>query len=343
MVAIFAACCENETSFCQGQKVERDKHLEVYFHLLALKKSTQAGYYCQTVLLKSRPMPTLDGFLIVSKPQGLTSHDVVAFARRHLNTPKIGHTGTLDPLATGVLVLGIGQGTKLIEYLVGCEKEYEAELTFGCTSNTYDSEGDIIPNHEAKPFEKSELEKLLPEFTGELSQRPPAFSAIKINGKAAYHRARAGEVLDMPPRQVQIFALRLNKFAWPKATLHIHCGSGTYIRSLAHDLGQRLGTGALLSRLTRTRVGNFSLNQAIPLRSIRPEKILPLLDGLTLPQFNLTAAEAAKLRLGQKIAYPARASGANEMLMAGLLENKIVAILELEAGKRALKPVKVFN
>ncbi len=287
-------------------------------------------------------MPSLDGFLVVNKPQGFTSHDVVAIARRQLNTKKIGHTGTLDPMATGVLVLGIGQGTKLIEYLVGCKKEYEAELTFGCTSNTYDADGEVVENKNTQPFEKSELEKLLPEFTGELSQRPPAFSAIKVNGKAAYHRARAGETLDLPPRRVQIFGLKLNKFSWPKAELSIHCGSGTYIRSLAHDLGEQLGTGALLSRLTRTRVGNFSLNQAIPLKSICPAKVMPLIRGLTLPQFNLTAIETAKLRQGQKIVRPTRAGVECEERLAGLFDDQIIAILEPETSKHTLKPVKVF-
>jgi tRNA pseudouridine55 synthase len=288
-------------------------------------------------------MSELDGFLVVNKPGGLTSHDVVAFARRHLHTRRIGHTGTLDPLATGVLVLGIGQGTKLIEDLVGCEKEYEAELTFGCTSNTYDAEGEILQNESAEPFEVAELEQLLPKFTGEIQQRPPVFSAIKVNGKAAYHRARAGEEFELPARRVQIFRLELTKFAWPKACLRVHCGSGTYIRSLAHDLGQKLGTGALLSRLTRTRVGNFLLNQAVPLRSIRPDKILPLAAGVTLARINLTAVEAKKLKTGQKIPCPGRAGTECEPRVAGFFDDKIIAILEFESAKKTLKPVKVFN
>lgn len=266
---------------------------------------------------------------------------MVDAARRRLGIRKIGHAGTLDPLATGVLVLGVGAGTRLLEYLVGCEKEYQAELTFGATSDSFDADGEVQKTVNAQPFEREKLEQILPEFTGEISQVPPKFSAIKIAGKAAYARARAGEDIQMKPRAVRIFSLELTRFLYPKAELKIHCGSGTFIRSLAHDLGQRLGVGAYLSRLTRSRVGAFQLTQAIAPSSIRPEKVLPLEMGVTFSRLNLTRIEADKIRLGQKIGC--RAGEGCGKLVAGFCENIFLAVLEHEPAKRALKPIKVFH
>lgn len=282
-------------------------------------------------------MRWMNGFLVINKPAGITSHDAVAFARRRLKTKKIGHAGTLDPLATGVLVLGIGAGTRLLEYLVGCDKEYEAEITFGARSNTCDADGEITADPKAQEFTRDDLENVLQEFTGKISQLPPQFSAIKVDGKAAYERARAGEKVLLSPRQIKIFSLALRQFSYPKAEIKIHCGSGTYVRALARDLGERLGTGAYLSKLTRTRVGDFQINQALPLKSIRPEKLLPLEEGILFPQISLTRVEAEKISMGQKI--PARTS---ETRVAGFFEGRLLAILEREEKKHSLKPAKVF-
>lgn len=278
----------------------------------------------------------MDGFLIVDKPSGVTSHDVVAFARRRLKMRKIGHAGTLDPLATGILVLGIGAGTRLLEYLIGCEKEYEAQLTFGATSETCDADGTILENLNAQSFLQEELQEILPEFIGEIEQVPPQFSAIKINGKPAYARARAGEKIKMKSRKIRIFSNEITNFVYPQVELKISCGSGTYIRSLARDLGERIGGGAYLSKLRRTQVGRFSMNRAIPLKNIHAENLLPLEAGVIFPQLNLTRIEAEKIRIGQKIF-----ARANEKV-AGFSNEKLLAILEIEPQKRLLKPEKVF-
>ena len=282
----------------------------------------------------------MNGFLIIDKPKEVTSHDVVAFARRRLKIKKIGHTGTLDPMATGVLVLGVGVGTRLIEYLVGCDKEYEAEITFGATSDTDDAEGEIISTSNVKPFRREDLEDVLLKFMGEIMQTPPKYSAIKLKGKPAYARMRAGEEVKMSPRKIKIFDIRILKFNYPQAIIKVHCGSGTYIRSLARDLGDELKTGAHLSKLRRTRAGDFGLDQAVTLKSICAEKLLSLETGILFPRLNLTRVEAEKIRVGQKIAC--RAGEDCDQFLAGFFEDKLLAILEHEKIKRTLKPVKVF-
>ena len=283
----------------------------------------------------------MDGFLVIDKPAGITSHDVVAFARRRLKIKKIGHAGTLDPLATGVLVLGVGSGTRLLEYLVGCDKEYEAEVVFGATSDTCDADGEIQRNWEAQIFTKADLEKVLPRFIGKISQVPPQFSAIKVNGKAAYARARAGEGFELQPREIEIYSIELVRFAYPTVELKISCSSGTYIRSIARDLGEQLHTGAYLSKLKRTKVGDFNLNKTIPMKSIRMERLLPLEAGVVFKHLNLTRLEAEKIRVGQKIACR-EGSSCNDFV-AGFFEGYLLAILEHEKNKNTLKPAKVFH
>ena len=280
----------------------------------------------------------MDGFLVINKPKGITSHDAVAFARRRLKIRKIGHAGTLDPMATGVLILGIGSATRLLEYIQNTEKEYEAEITFGATSNTDDAEGEISNFPNSKNFTRKEFEKILPEFLGEIHQIPPQFSAIKISGKTAYSRVRCGEVVKMKPRLIRIYSLEIRNFNFPKVEISIRCGSGTYIRSLARDFGARMEAGGFLSRLTRTRVGNFKINQALPLKSIRSDKIIPIEKGITLPQINLTRNEAEKIGNGQKIS-----SRTSEPLVAAFFDSCLLAILSREEEKHSLRPEKVFH
>ncbi|MCF7846285.1 MAG: tRNA pseudouridine(55) synthase TruB [Candidatus Peribacteraceae bacterium] len=279
----------------------------------------------------------MDGFLAINKPKGITSHDAVAFARRRLKIRKIGHAGTLDPMATGVLILGIGAATRLLEYVQQSEKEYEAELTFGSTSSTDDADGELTPFPESKKFARPELEKVLPEFIGVIHQIPPQFSAIKIAGQSAHRLARSGQKVKLKSREVEIHEIKIRNFDFPRTEISVRCGSGTYIRSLARDLGARLESGAYLSKLTRTRVGDFTLNRALPLRSIRAEKILPIEAGITFPQIRLTRIEADKVQNGQKI--PARTS---DPYVAAFFENHFLAILAREEAKHSLKPEKVF-
>lgn len=251
---------------------------------------------------------------------------------------KIGHLGTLDPAASGVLVLAVGAATKLVEFLIHAPKIYQAEIEFGCTSDTLDLAGQIQIKPNVKPFTAAALKQILPAFTGAIYQTPPKFSALKIRGQPAYKRARQGEKFQIKPRLVQISTLTLEKFTWPHAQLKIACSSGTYIRSLARDLGQRLQTGALLSKLVRLQVGNFTLAAAITPPQITAAKILPLTTGLTLPQINLTPAEVQKIQLGQKI--PAKNPQAP--ILAGVNAQHLIAILQFEPNQKLLAPKKVF-
>lgn len=208
------------------------------------------------------------GIILVDKPKGPTSHDIVDWARREFNTKKVGHAGTLDPLATGVLIILVGRdATKRQSEFMAKEKEYVAEVSFGVETDTYDAEGVVVKKVE-KTLQKSEVEAALEEFKGVITQQVPAYSAVKIDGKKLYELARKGksDQVELPSRRVEIKELEMVSFEergtkfgnLPTATLRVVCSKGTYIRSLAHDLGQRLGCGAFLLNLRRTRIGKFS-------------------------------------------------------------------------------------
>jgi tRNA pseudouridine55 synthase len=202
----------------------------------------------------------------IHKPVGCTSHDIVGIIRRITGEKRVGHAGTLDPLASGVLIVGITrESTKLLDDSMRKEKEYEALIQFGAYSTTDDEEGQktsvsplIKPSHE-------DIQQALSEFIGEIKQIPPQYSAIKVGGRAAYKSARQGKILHLGLRSVTIHEIEILKYQWPKLSLRVRCGSGVYIRSLARDLGKRLGTGGYLSGLVRTRVGEFTLDQAMSL------------------------------------------------------------------------------
>jgi tRNA pseudouridine55 synthase len=208
----------------------------------------------------------VNGVLIVNKPSGITSFDVIRQLRRITGIKKIGHTGTLDPLASGVMILLFGSATKRAAEFSKLDKSYEAEVTLGSTSTTGDAEGEISGFGTRKP-ELEEVESVLKSFEGRITQTPPVYSAVKIDGQEAYKRARRGETVEMPARQVTIHTLKLISYEHPLLKLSADVSSGTYIRTLAEDIGKRLGTGTYLSKLVRTRVGEFSLEQAIKLDS----------------------------------------------------------------------------
>lgn len=203
--------------------------------------------------------------VLINKPKGMSSHDVVYRVRRATGIKKVGHAGTLDPLATGLLIMLVGrEETKMQAQYMDGDKEYEAEITFGQVSETYDAEGPITPSGDATHLTRAEIEAILPQFTGTIQQRPPAHSAIKVNGQRLYKKARQGTIQDsdIPIREVRIDALEIIDFTAPVLTLRIQCGKGTYIRSLAHDLGEVLGCGAYMSELKRTKIGSFSVDDA---------------------------------------------------------------------------------
>ncbi len=218
----------------------------------------------------------MDGILVINKPKEWTSFDVVAKIRNKLGVKKVGHTGTLDPLATGVLVLCLGKATKLAQEMTGYDKEYVAEITLGATTPTDDAEGEITPYKNATKKTKDEIVEALKSFEGEIMQLPPQFSAKKIKGKRAYAMARKGEVFKLEPVKVNVHEIELFDYKWPILKLRVHTGKGFYVRSLARELGEKLSTGGYLSALQRTKVGKYDLNQATTIEDANENSVLPI-------------------------------------------------------------------
>lgn len=249
----------------------------------------------------------IDGVLVVNKPVGPTSHDIVACARRSLGTSRVGHTGTLDPNAGGVLPLVLGRATRLAQFLSGREKEYLATIRFGTSTDTYDALGTVVRDLGRVPS-RAEVESALAAFRGTFEQVPPPHSAKKVEGVRAYRRARSAAPVELKPVLVTVTRLELVDMDGAEARLNVECSAGFYVRSLAHDLGEALGAGALLAALTRTRAGAFGLEGTVDLQTLteRPEAalgaVIPM-DAL-LPEVSavqLTADGARRARHGQAL------------------------------------------
>lgn len=212
----------------------------------------------------------MDGLLLIDKPAGWTSHDVVAKLRGILKIRAIGHAGTLDPFATGLLVLGVGKGTKQLTALVGVDKEYFATIRLGATSDTFDKEGVIVEQSITKEPTRDEIENTLNKFRGGYDQLAPLHSAKKIGGKKLYDLARAGKATEemRPMKHVSIKHLSIEQYAWPDLSIKVNCGSGTYIRSLADDIGRELGVGGYCVELRRTKVGDFDVKNAVAMEGL---------------------------------------------------------------------------
>lgn len=251
----------------------------------------------------------VEGVLNIDKPLGLTSHDVVARVRRLAGTRRVGHAGTLDPLATGVLVVCVGRATRLVEYVVGQEKGYTAVVRLGVATNTYDAEGEVTAEAPLpEGLDVAMLETHLAVFRGEIEQVPPLYSAIKKNGQPLYKLARRGETVALAARPVSVYALELVAWEPPLLRLAVRCGAGTYIRSLAHDLGVSLGCGGHLAGLRRTAVGRFALDGAVELDRLTVENVgehAQAMDAAVahLPCLAVTAEQAADLRYGRFIEH----------------------------------------
>ena len=225
---------------------------------------------------------SLQGILNVNKPAGLSSARVVAKVKRLLpRGTKIGHAGTLDPFATGVLLLLVGKATKLCERLMDQPKQYEATVKLGGTTPTDDPESPETPTPGAQPVSREQIEAALKPFVGPILQRPPAYSALKVGGRRAYDLARKGHDVELKPRTVNVYAIELLNYAWPFARIRIDCGRGTYIRSIARDLGEALGVGGHLTALVRTRVGEHSIADAVTLEQLDGK---PIADVLRMPK-----------------------------------------------------------
>jgi tRNA pseudouridine55 synthase len=248
-----------------------------------------------------------DGVLVIDKPVGPTSHDIVALARRALGTSRVGHTGTLDPNASGVLPLVLGRATRLAQFLSGREKEYIAAVRFGVSSDTYDAVGTVVRESGMTPS-ASEVEAALQPFRGTFEQVPPPHSAKKVAGVRAYAHARAARPVQLQAVAVTVTRLELLEMQGAEASLLVECSAGFYVRSLAHDLGERLGSGAILAALRRTRAGAFTLDHAIDVATLteRPDETMSALismDGLLpeIPAAHLTPEGVRRARHGQAI------------------------------------------
>lgn len=298
----------------------------------------------------------INGWLVVDKPAGMTSTDVVNRLRRLFDARKVGHGGTLDPLATGLLPLAFGEATKTVSYVMDGAKTYRFTLRWGERRDTDDAEGKVEAVSPARPDE-AEIRAVLPRFLGEIEQVPPRFSAIKVDGQRAYDLARGGEAVELASRRVRVDSLELiERPDADHAVFEARCGKGTYIRSLARDLGEALGCHAHVVALRRLTVGPFAEADAISLESLERlsdcaaavEKLLPVETGLDdIPALVLTDAEARRLRNGQAISMLVRANAerihglASGDTICAMAEGKPVAIVRLEAGE--LRPVRVLN
>lgn len=229
-----------------------------------------------------RPAKELEGVLLVDKPAGMTSHDVVYRLRRKLGMQRIGHAGTLDPMATGVLIMLIGKATRISQYLISVDKAYEGEATLGVTTNSQDAEGEVMETRPVPPLTEEQVREAMKGFLGDQYQTPPMFSAVKIDGVPLYKSARKGEEVEREPRFIRVASFDLLSFALPKLTFRLACTKGTYVRTIAHDLGQKLGCGAHLSALRRTGSGKFTLDQCTPLDRIQ-EMALPDIEKILVP------------------------------------------------------------
>ena len=274
-----------------------------------------------------------DGFINLNKPSGMTSHDAVNHVRRIFSTRKVGHAGTLDPQASGVLPIAINRATKFIEYLADCDKSYRAEILFGVATDSGDLDGEIISRAENFSLNADELNAALKNFIGEIEQTPPKFSAIKIHGRKAYDLARKNFEFDMPRRLIKIYRIELVGLDKNSATIEIDCGKGTYIRSLAIDIGERLNLPATLKNLIRLRVGDFDLKNSLTLDEIKnfgESCLLPIENCLEhLPRFELDEKRIRAFMNG----LPTTINAPDEKFLRIVSGGKFLGVGRIERGE----------
>lgn len=246
------------------------------------------------------------GLLNIAKPAGMTSRDVVDWVQRLVRPAKAGHAGTLDPLATGVLIVCVGRATRLVPLIQEMRKTYRATFLLGRTSDSDDVEGTIIETPDVSPPTREQVQAVLPEFVGRIHQRPPAYSAVKVAGRRAYALARKGQAVDLAIRPVDVYRLDLLRYEYPELELEIECGSGTYVRSIGRDLGERLGCGAVMSALQRTAIGPFMLDSAAHIEDVTAESLPQLLlpptaATVNLPQASVNPADVRAMTNGRSV------------------------------------------
>lgn len=271
------------------------------------------------------------GILLINKPEGITSHDVVSRVRRRFGTKRVGHAGTLDPIATGLLVVAVGPATRFLQYLPLEPKVYEVELHFGAETATYDTEGEITVRRDCPPDLDAAIAAQLEQFRGAITQLPPMYSAVKKEGKALYEYARAG--IEVERKERQVFITRFDPLGGEgdHRSFEIECSGGTYIRSLGHDLGQAIGCGAHVCKLRRTRVGRFSNDNAPRLNEVEAGHLMPLREALApMPMIELNEAQVRRVREGQAVDV-SDVQGRYAALLDP--EGRVISVGRLEEGR----------
>jgi tRNA pseudouridine55 synthase len=294
----------------------------------------------------------ISGALVVDKPVGMTSHDVVQAIRNGTGLRRAGHTGTLDPRASGVLVILVGPAVRLSEYVSASDKRYQAIIRLGGSTDTFDAEGMVTPTKDPINVTETQFEEALKTFVGEIEQTPPPYSAVKVQGRKAYEMAREGEEVELAPRKITVHHLEVLEWTPPEVVIDVHCSSGTYVRSLANDLGVMLGCGAYLVGLRRTKSGRFSLRDAVPLRKLQEaftagnwyQYLIPAAEALgDWPAVELNPDEVEGVRHGHRVKVVGEPK---ETKVRGVsTQGELVALMVLvtaEDGTSEWQPKKVF-
>lgn len=290
----------------------------------------------------------VSGVFVIDKPVGISSHDVVQIVRRGTGIRRAGHTGTLDPRASGVLVVLLGPAVRLSEFVSASDKSYQATIRLGASTNTFDDEGEIIKTMPFEDITEEKFNEILQQFVGEIEQIPPVHSAIKVKGRPAYELAREGEEVNLEPRKIRVYSLEVLEWNPPEVVVDVQCSSGTYVRSLANDLGEALGTGAYLVGLRRTKSGQFTLRNAVPLRRLQEafltgdwyKYLIPASEALSdWPTLELNADEVDLIIHGHRI--PAK-PGAKGLARAISQQGDLVALVEVDEETNEWQPRKVF-
>ncbi len=295
----------------------------------------------------------MDGIVNANKPPGLTSFDVVARLRRWSHERRVGHAGTLDPRASGVLPVCLGQATRVVEFMLGGRKSYRADIELGTTTDSYDADGIIVEKQDPSLITLDRVQEALPAFRGSIWQSPPPFSAVKHQGKRLYQLARAGILTQLPPRPIEVYDLAVTGWQPPIVTLEVECGQGTYIRSIAHDLGQALGCGAHLKDLVRLRYGPFRLEDALPLPQIeaaflegREGELLHPLDSVLAGWGSVTLDGEGEQRVTRGLSlHLSQGTGGHpgEYLRAYAPDGRFLAVLRSQDENGLWLPKKVFS
>jgi len=295
----------------------------------------------------------ISGALVVDKPVGMTSHDVVQAIRNGTGLRRAGHTGTLDPRASGVLVVLVGPAVRLSEYVSASDKRYQAIIRLGGTTDTYDAEGQFTPTKDPANVTEAEFEEALKTFVGEIEQTPPPYSAVKVQGRKAYEMARKGEEVALEPRTITVHHLEVLEWTPPEVVIDVHCSSGTYVRSLANDMGKKLGCGAYLVGLRRTKSGKFTLRDAVPLRKLQEaftagnwyQYLIPAAEALgDWPAVELNPDEVEAVRHGHRVKAK-EADTVHEKVRGVSTQGELVALMvpaSGEDGSPEWQPKKVF-